>query len=74
MFELPFSATSDGTGPIVRGTIDCLVQKPDGSILVVEFKTGRIRPIHQRQLDLYVAAARQLHPDAPAVAGTLLYL
>ena len=74
MFELPFSATPDGSGPIVRGTIDCLVQKPDGSILVVEFKTGRVRPIHQRQLDLYVAAARQLHPDAPSVVGTLLYL
>ena len=50
------------------------VQKPDGSILVVEFKTGRVRPIHQRQLDLYVAAARQLHPDVPSVGGTLLYL
>ena len=74
MFELPFSATPDGSGPIVRGTIDCLVEKPDGSILVVEFKTGRVRPIHQRQLDLYVAAARQLHPAAPSVGGTLLYL
>ena len=74
MFELPFSATVDATSPIVRGTIDCLVRKPDGSILVVEFKTGRTRPIHQRQLDVYVAAARQFHPDAPAVSGTLLYL
>ena len=74
IFELPFSATPDGSGPIVRGTIDCLVEKPDGSILVVEFKTGRVRPIHERQLDLYVAAARQLHPTAPSVVGTLLYL
>jgi len=74
IFELPFSAALDGSGPIVRGTIDCVVQKPDGSILVVEFKTGRVRPIHQRQLDLYVAAVRQLHPEAPSVVGALLYL
>jgi len=74
LFELPFSATPDASGPVVRGTIDCLVQKPDGSILVVEFKTGRVRPGHQRQLDLYVAAARQMHPDAPSVVGALLYL
>jgi ATP-dependent helicase/nuclease subunit A len=74
MFELPFSAAPEGGGPIVRGTIDCVVEKPDGSILVVEFKTGRVRPIHQRQLDLYVAAARQLHPGAPTVGGALLYL
>ena len=74
IFELPFSAAPEGGGPVVRGTIDCVVEKPDGSILVVEFKTGRVRPIHQRQLDLYVAAARQLHPDAPAVHGALLYL
>jgi ATP-dependent exoDNAse (exonuclease V) beta subunit len=74
MFELPFSAAPEGGGPIGRGTIDCVVEKPDGSILVVEFKTGRVRPIHQRQLDLYLAAARQLHPEAPAVHGALLYL
>ena len=74
MFELPFSAVPEGGGPIVRGTIDCAVEKPDGSILVVEFKTGRVRPVHHRQLDLYLAAARQLHPEAPAVHGALLYL
>jgi ATP-dependent helicase/nuclease subunit A len=74
MFELPFSAAPERGGPVLRGTIDCMVEKPDGSILVVEFKTGRVRPIHQRQLDVYVAAARQLHPDAPAVRGALLYL
>ena len=74
MFEVPFSAALENNVPIVRGTIDCVVEKPDGSILVVEFKTGRVRPTHQRQLDLYVAAARQLHQKAPAVRGTLLYL
>jgi ATP-dependent helicase/nuclease subunit A len=74
MFEVPFSAALENNVPIVRGTIDCVVEKPDGSILVVEFKTGRVRPSHQRQLDFYVAAARQLHQDAPAVRGALLYL
>jgi ATP-dependent helicase/nuclease subunit A len=73
-FEVPFSTSPEAGAAIVRGTIDCLVHKEDGSIVVVEFKTGRPRPIHQRQLDLYVEAARRLHPDAPAIAGALLYL
>ena len=57
---------------IVRGSIDCLIQKPDGSITVVEFKTGRPRPSHERQLGLYVAAARMCFPDT-MVDGTLIY-
>jgi ATP-dependent helicase/nuclease subunit A len=74
LFELPFATTAGPDAGIVRGTIDCLVRKEDGAVVVVEFKTGRARPIHQRQLELYVDAARRLHPDAPAVSGTLLYL
>ena len=50
-YEVPFSLAE--TAGIVRGTIDCLVQKDDG-LLVLELKTGRARSIHQRQLDLYV--------------------
>jgi ATP-dependent helicase/nuclease subunit A len=70
-YEVPFSL-ADAPG-IVRGTIDCLVQKDDGW-LVLELKTGRARSLHQRQLDLYVRAARQLHGDKVPVSGLLLYL
>jgi ATP-dependent exoDNAse (exonuclease V) beta subunit len=57
---------------ILRGTIDCLIQRDDGSVVVLEFKTGRPRPGHRRQLDLYVDAARNLFRGA-AVEGRLIY-
>jgi RecB family exonuclease len=70
-YEVPFSSRqADST--VLRGTIDCLVERADGSIGVVEFKTGRPRPSHQRQLDIYVEAARSLFPGV-AVTGVLLY-
>ena len=74
LHEVPFSLLrSRPSGPtILRGTIDCLVRRPDGSVAVVEFKTGQRRPAHQRQLDIYVEAARALFPDVP-VEGLLLY-
>jgi RecB family endonuclease NucS len=70
-FEVPFSLRD--TSRIVRGTIDCLVQKDDG-LMVLELKTGRARPTHQLQLELYVRAARQLHGNGVPVSGLLLYL
>jgi ATP-dependent helicase/nuclease subunit A len=70
-YEVPFSLAE--TAGIVRGTIDCLVQKDDG-LLVLELKTGRARSVHQRQLDLYVRAARGLHGDEVPISGLLLYL
>ncbi len=75
LHELPF-ATLDGDAGgerIVRGAIDCLVWKPNGELTVVEFKTGRRTPAHQRQLDFYVRAAGALFPGVP-VHGILLYL
>jgi ATP-dependent helicase/nuclease subunit A len=72
--EVPFSLRLEGTpSRIVRGVIDCLVGKPGGTWLVVEIKTGRPHAGHERQLDLYIQAARALHPDDP-VSGMLLYL
>jgi RecB family endonuclease NucS len=62
----------EGASVVLRGTIDCLIQKDDGCVVVVEFKTGRRRPSHQRQLDVYVEAARALFPGAP-VEGRLVY-
>jgi ATP-dependent exoDNAse (exonuclease V) beta subunit len=73
-YEVPFSLRVKSTeGPcILRGSIDCLVHRDDGSVAVVEFKTGRKSAQHQRQLDLYVQAAQALFPAAQ-VSGTLIY-
>ena len=72
--EVPFSMRieADGRPLILRGTIDCLAQAPDGAITIVEFKTGTPRPAHERQLQLYVDAARTLFPGRP-VRGLLLH-
>ena len=64
--------SDEETAVIVRGTIDCLVAEPGGPITVVEVKTGRPEESHDRQLDLYVQAARQLFPGAE-VRGALVY-
>ena len=70
LHEVPFSLRR--AGQLLRGTIDCLVMRPDGSVAVVEFKTGRRRAEHQAQLDVYVEAARGLFPGAD-VRGVLIY-
>ena len=62
-------AASAHTGPkwpaVLRGTIDCLVQPEDGSVVVVEFKIRDADgPSTNRQLDLYVEAARGLFPGS----------
>ena len=78
LFEVPFSmrrddVNLDGDVVIVRGTIDCLHRWPDGRLTVFELKSGRVQPFHERQLALYVDAARALFPDA-AVDGRVIYL
>jgi ATP-dependent exoDNAse (exonuclease V) beta subunit len=72
LYEVPFSLTVDHR--IVRGTIDCIVDRDDEGWLVVELKTGRVHAAHQRQLELYVRAARSLRRDGAAVSGVLIYL
>jgi ATP-dependent helicase/nuclease subunit A len=72
--EVPFSLARhvDGRSTVLRGTIDCLVARRDGSIAVLEFKTGRRRPSHDAQLSIYVEAARRLFPER-RVTGHLIY-
>ena len=72
--EVPFSLRTElnGAPVVLRGSIDCLVQQENGAIVVVELKTGKRRPVHQRQLDVYVEAARRLFPRA-VVEGRLVY-
>jgi ATP-dependent helicase/nuclease subunit A len=71
LHEVPFSLRqADGT--IVRGAIDALVEHPDGRLEILEFKTGRPHPDHQRQLTLYLDAARALFREV-TVEGRLIY-
>ncbi|MGE5815966.1 MAG: UvrD-helicase domain-containing protein [Acidobacteriota bacterium] len=64
-FEVPFALRlAAGREVILRGSIDCLVQRPDGSVLVLEFKTGRRSAAHEKQLEIYVTAARAMFPGA----------
>jgi ATP-dependent helicase/nuclease subunit A len=71
-YEVPFSFHEPKSGQILRGTIDCLVERADGSVTVVEFKTGVSRSVHERQLCVYVRAAERLFPSAK-VSGLLIY-
>ena len=64
--EVPFSARIDGE--IRRGVLDCLVRTADGRVTVVEFKTGRPRPEHAAQIEVYRQAAAVLFPDAEVSA------
>lgn len=79
-YEVPFTLLGEpeaghvtgAAAPIaVRGVIDCLVRASDGTVRVVEIKTGRRADWHERQLALYVEAARALFPAAQ-VTGVLL--
>lgn len=73
LYEVPFSMLVAGTPPrILRGRVDCLIRHADGSMTVVEFKTGRPAPGHQAQLDVYVHAVQELFPQA-GVVGRLIY-
>jgi hypothetical protein len=72
--EVPFSLRRHvgGRATVLRGTIDCLVKRPDGSIVVLEFKTGKRRSSHELQLAIYMEAASSLFPAVP-VTGHLIY-
>jgi ATP-dependent helicase/nuclease subunit A len=70
LHEVPFSMLHNGV--VVRGSIDWVVRKPDGSVIVVELKTGGEQPWHRIQLDLYVSAVRSMFPKA-RVEGRLIY-
>ncbi len=73
LHELPFSCVESGRpARVLRGTIDCLVRRPDGSMVVVEFKTGAPSPSHDVQLETYVRAVRAMYPET-AVTGRIVY-
>ena len=59
--EVPFSFAAGGQ--IIRGAIDCLIRLGDGSIRILEFKTGRRRDEHARQAEIYRRAAEAIFAD-----------
>jgi ATP-dependent helicase/nuclease subunit A len=63
--EVPFSFSADGQ--IIRGAIDCLIRQHDGSIRILEFKTGRRRDEHLRQAEIYRRAAAAIFSDTVVV-------
>jgi ATP-dependent exoDNAse (exonuclease V) beta subunit len=69
LHEVPFAMRVDGR--IVRGTVDCLITADD-RVIVLEFKTGRARPEHRAQAEVYRAAAQALFP-AKQVESRLVY-
>jgi ATP-dependent helicase/nuclease subunit A len=70
LHEVPFTLRHEGA--IVRGTIDCLARVGPDAVTVLEFKTGRPRPAHARQLAVYAAVAARLFPEA-SVTPKLIY-
>ena len=59
--EVPFTLSADGQ--MIRGAIDCLIRRPDGSIRLLEFKTGRRREQDTLQAEIYRRAAAAIFPD-----------
>jgi ATP-dependent helicase/nuclease subunit A len=58
--EVPFTFSADGV--VVRGAIDCLICQTDGSVRILEFKTGRRREAHDRQAEFYRRAVAAIFP------------
>ncbi len=68
--EVPFSLCRNGD--VVRGVMDCVIQRTDGAVEVLEFKTGQPVAEHSTQLELYLEAARQLFGPSK-VTGEVIY-
>ena len=69
-YEVPFTF-QDG-GQMIRGAIDCLIRHADGTIQILEFKTGRPREEHASQAEVYRRAATAVFPGAH-VSVDILY-
>ena len=68
-YEVPFTLVENGE--IVRGAIDCVIRRADGSIHVLEFKTGRPRDEHAGQADVYRRAVASAFPGSRVVVDVL---
>ncbi len=77
--EVPFVLrVPDAEGRVValRGSIDLLVTWPNGSVEVVDYKRARgpSSDPYAFQLDLYLLAAREMHPRAPRMRAGIVFL
>ncbi len=65
--EVPFVIEVGGT--LVRGSIDLLVERPDGSVLVVDYKTDRLEGREPHEMVSRYAVQRDLYALAAAARG-----
>ncbi|HET9121697.1 MAG TPA: UvrD-helicase domain-containing protein, partial [Solirubrobacterales bacterium] len=66
--EVPFVLSIDGT--LIRGSIDLLVQRADGSVLVVDYKTDRLQGRDPADTVARYSIQRDLYALAAAARGT----
>lgn len=75
--ELPFSFV-EPDGEVVSGLVDALVERPDGSLWVIDYKTDRVEPgkeslllkeKYEGQLRAYQRAVEKLFPGKKISAG-----
>lgn len=72
LHEVPVSwQAPDGT--TLRAVVDAVVRRADGSLTLVEFKTGTARNADERQLQAYVDGVRRLLPRTP-IDGRIIRL
>ncbi|MBX3187558.1 MAG: UvrD-helicase domain-containing protein [Labilithrix sp.] len=79
--EVAFVLSIDGApehdrAVVLRGNIDLVVEWPDGSIDVVDYKSARggAPDAYAFQLDVYALAARAIFPAAPRLRAGLVFL
>ncbi len=65
--EVPFVLSVAGT--LVRGSIDLLVERPDGSVLVVDYKTDRLGDRDPEEVVSRYSVQRDLYALAAAARG-----
>ncbi len=65
--EVPFVLSVAGT--LIRGSIDLLVERPDGSVLVVDYKTDRLGDRDPAEIVSRYSVQRDLYALAAAARG-----
>lgn len=65
---------NDWNGAWLRIKVDAMYVEPDGTVVIIDYKTGKIRDSHRGQLSLYAIAAFLRYPEAKKVRAELWYL